>query len=202
MKLYYAPGACSLVPHMVLEEGGFSYDSEAVDLTTKKTASGTDFNAINTKGYVPALILDDGQILTEVSAVIQYLADQVPEKNLAPKSGTLERVRLQEWLSFISTELHKNFSPLYNPAASQDMKDAAIATLSNRFDFVVNHLKDNDYLLGSDYSIADTYLFTVLSWAGFVELDLSPWPALGEYSNRIGGRPAVLSALRNEGLIE
>jgi glutathione S-transferase len=202
MKLYFTPGACSLAPHFVLEEGGFCYETEAVDLATKETATGEDFMAINAKGYVPALMLDDGQLLTEVSAVLQYLADQVPEKELAPKPGTLERVRLQEWLSFIATELHKNFSPLYNPDASEDWKKAATELIKKRFDFIVAKMGGDDHLMGESYSIADAYLFNVLSWCGFAEMDLSPWPSLQEYMGRIGERPAVQAVLKAEGLLE
>ncbi len=202
MKLYYAPGACSLAPHIVLEEGGFTYETEKVDLHgSKKTESGKDFNQINPKGYVPALVLDDGQLLTEGPAINQYLADRVPEKKLAPPSGTMERHRLQEWLTFLGTELHKSFSPLFNPAASEDWKNAARAMLDRRLEYVAQYLGGKKYLVGNDFTVADAYLFTILGWGQYVNLDIGKWPVLKEYHGRIFQRPAVQAVLRAEGLI-
>jgi len=202
MKLYYAPGACSLAPHIVLEEGGFTYESEAIDLRgNRKTQSGKDFSEINPKGYVPTLVLDDGQVLTEGPAINQYLADRVPEKKLAPPNGSMERYRLQEWLTFLGTELHKSFSPLFNPAASDDWKKASMETLDRRLSYVAQQLGSKQFLVGDNFTIADAYLFTILGWGQYVGLDIGKWPALKDYHGRIFMRPAVQAALRAEGLI-
>lgn len=200
MKLYIKAGACSLSPHIVLEESGLEYEIESVDLATKVTEQGKDFLAINPKGYVPALLLDSGDILTEGAAIVQYLADRVPEKKLAPANGTFERYRLQSCLSFIGTELHKSFSPFFNPASGDVWKDAAKANLENRLDYVDQQLAGKDYLLGEDFSVADAYLFTVLNWADFIKLDLGKWPTLIAYRERIAKRPAVQVVLKDEGL--
>lgn len=202
MKLYYAPGACSLAPHIVLEEGGFTYESEAIDLRgNRTTSSGKDFSEINPKGYVPTLVLDDGQVLTEGPAINQYLADRVSEKKLAPPNGSMERYRLQEWLAFISTELHKSFSPLFNPAASDDWKKASMETLDRRLTYIAQQLGSKQFLVGDNFTIADAYLFTVLGWGQYVGLDIGKWPALKEYHGRIFMRPAVQATLKAEGLI-
>ncbi|MBH1962388.1 MAG: glutathione transferase GstA [Rhodocyclales bacterium] len=202
MKLYYAPGACSLAPHIVLEEGGFTYESEAIDLRgNRTTSSGKDFSEINPKGYVPTLVLDDGQVLTEGPAINQYLADRVPEKKLVPPNGSMERYRLQEWLAFISTELHKSFSPLFNPAASDDWKKASMETLDRRLTYIAQQLGSKQFLVGDNFTIADAYLFTVLGWGQYVGLDIGKWPALKEYHGRIFMRPAVQATLKAEGLI-
>ena len=200
MKLFYKPGACSLSPHIVLEESGLPYESESVDLKTKVTASGADFLAINPKGYVPALLLDSGELLTEGPAIVQYLADQVPAMRLAPANGTLERYRLQSWLTFIGTELHKSFSPFFNPAAGDDWKAIARANLERRLAYTDAQLAGNSYLLGEDFTVADAYLFTVLSWAKFIKLDLAQWPNLATYQARVAARPKVQAALKAEGL--
>lgn len=202
MKLYYSPGACSLSPHIVLREAGFDVALEKVNLRTKETASGADFAAINPKGYVPALALDDGELLTEGPAIVQYVADLVPERKLAPPAGTLARARLQEWLTFIGTELHKSFSPLFNPAASDDMRDAARANLARRLPIVAAALDTKPYLLGDAFSVADAYLFTVLGWTGLVNVDITPWPSLGAFAERVRARPAVQAALKAEGLLK
>ncbi len=202
MKLYYAPGVCSLSPHIVLREAGFDVTLEKVNLRTKELASGGDYSAINPKGYVPALQLDDGEVLTEGPAIIQYVADLVPEKQLAPPCGTLARARLQEWLTFIGTELHKNFSPLFNPAATDDMKNAARALLARRLPIAAAALEAKPYLLGDTFSVADAYLFTVLGWTGFVGVDIGAWPSLGTFVERIQARPAVQAALKAEGLLK
>jgi glutathione S-transferase len=200
MKLYYSPGACSLSPHIVLNEGGFSYDTERVDLASGKTETGADYRAVNPNGYVPALLLDDGQVLTEGPAIVQYLADRVPEKRLAPPAGTMERYRLMEWLNFISTELHKDFGALFNPQAPEEWKMAVKAQLAQRIGHVSQRLEGKTYIMGDDFTVADAYLFTVLGWGQYVGLDLSPWPMLAAYLGRVAARPAVQAALKAEGL--
>ena len=200
MKLYYTPGACSLAPHIVLREGGFKFDLEKVDLAAKQTETGADFRAVNPKGYVPALQLDDGQILTEASVIVQYLADQKPRRHLAPSLKTPERYRMMEWLNFISTEIHKTFSPMFDPTCPQDLRDKLVARLSGRFDYLAQTLDGKSFLLGADFSVADAYLFTILNWSNFVKIDLGKWPALQEYQKRVADRPAVKKALKAEGL--
>ncbi|MFZ2386593.1 glutathione transferase GstA [Malikia spinosa] len=202
MKLYYSPGACSLSPHIALREAGLNFELVQVDLATKKTASGQNYLEINPAGYVPCLQLDDGRTLTEGPAILQYVADQVPGKLLAPANGSFERYHLQQWLNFISTELHKSFSPLFNPAASEDWKNAVRQTIAARLGVVATRFEDAPYLLGDSLSVADIYLFVVLGWAAYVNLDLSPWPALQAFMGRVGGREAVQAALRAEGLIK
>ncbi|MCE1163423.1 MAG: glutathione transferase GstA [Thiomonas sp.] len=198
MKLYFSPGACSLSPHIVLHELGLPHDGVKVDLKSKQTSDGRDFRAINPKGYVPTLELDDGTILTEGPAIVQYLADRKPELNLAPANGTLARYQLQEWLNFISTELHKQFSPLFNPASSADLVAAQKAKLADRFALIAQTLDKQDYLLPTGFSVADPYLYTVMSWAGYVGVDLSPWPALARYKTRMEARPGVAATLAAE----
>jgi glutathione S-transferase len=201
MKLYYAPGACSLSPHIVLCELGLPHVLEKVDLATHRTEAGVDFNTINPKGYVPVLELDDGQLLTEGPAIIQFLAEQKPEAGLLPPAGSLARTRVQEWLTFIGTELHKNFSPLFNPAASADWKAAGLANIERRFSLLEKTLTAQDYLTGANFCVADAYLFTVISWTFYQKIDLAPWPALVAYYARVKARPGVQEALRSEGLI-
>lgn len=201
MKLFYKAGACSLASHIVLQESGLPFEIEAVDLKTKITASGADFTKINAKGYVPALLLDNGELLTEGPAIMQYVADQVPAKHLAPLADAMARYRLQGWLTFIGTELHKNFSPFFNPAAGSDWKAAAMANLERRLAYVAQHVDDKQFLLGDEFSIGDAYLFTVLGWAKHIDLDLGKWPALGAYQARVGAREGVQKALKAEGLI-
>lgn len=202
MKLYYAPGACSLASHIALAESGLAFSVEKVNLreTPHRTESGADFAAINPKGYVPALVLDGGELLTEGAAILQYVADQAPERGLAPANGTLARYRLQEWLNFIATEIHKSFGPMWNPQSSQEVKDATWAKLSARFDWIVGELGEQDYLLGA-FSVADAYLFTCLNWTSFLKIELTPWPALVAYQTRIAARPAVQQTLKDEGLL-
>lgn len=202
MKLYYKPGACSLSPHIVLREAGLAFELELVDLATKKTGSGGDYLGLNPKGYVPALALDDGQLLTEGPAILQYLADRVPEKRLAPPAGTMERYRLQELLNFIATELHKGFNPLFNPKAPEEWKVVVRELLAKRIEIVARQLAGRDYLMGDGFTVADAYLFTVLNWANFAKLDLSSWPVLKTYSARVAARPAVKAALVAEGLVK
>ena len=202
MKLYYSPGACSLSPHIVLLEAGLPFTVEKTNLKSKKTEQGTDYLTINPKGSVPALQLDDGQVLTEGPAIVQYLADQKPESGLAPRAGTMERYRLMEMLNFISSELHKNFSPVFNPQASEDWKKAALETLAKRFDWLSARLAEKKFLLGDAFTVADAYLFTVLSWTRHAGIDLAKWPVLEAYQARVGHRPKVQEALKAEGLIK
>jgi glutathione S-transferase len=202
MKLYFSPGACSLSPHIVLREAGLDFSLERVDIRGRKTASGADYLAVNPKGYVPALELKDGTVLTEGPAIVQFLADLAPDRQLAPANGTLERYQLIEWLNFISTELHKSFSPLFRPGSTEDMKEAARASLAQRLGWVAQRLEGRDYLMGSQFTVADAYLFTVLGWAGRVNFDLSPWPVLNAYAQRVGSRTAVQQAMREEGLLK
>ena len=201
MKLFLKPGSCSLASHIVLEEIGRPYDTETVDLAKKLTASGADFWAINPKGYVPALLLADGDLLTEGPAILQYLADLAPELHLAPANGSKARYQLQSWLTFIGTEVHKNFSPFFNPAATPEMKDLARANLQRRLGYVNDQLAGRDFLMGDTFSVADAYLFTVVGWAKFVQLDLSAWPHLIAFQGRVAARPATQRALKAEGLI-
>lgn len=200
MKLYLSPGVCSLSPHIVLEELGIPHETESVNLKTKTTASGANFLAINPKGYVPALQLDGGEVITEGPAIVQYLADLKPEAKLAPANGTLARYHLQSWLTFIGTELHKNFSPFFNPAAPDEMKAIARANIERRLAHVNEQLEGRQHLMGDDFSVADAYLFTVLGWARIIKLDLAPWPNVVAYQARVAARPAVQRALKAEGL--
>lgn len=202
MKLYFTPGACSLAVHIALREAGLPFELDKVDLGAKKAASGEDFLKVNPKGYVPALKLADGNVLTEVAVLLQYVADQKPESGLAPKHGTIEHYRLQEWLNFIATEVHKGFSPLWNPKASDEVKETAKAGLARRFELLDAHFASKPFLLGEQFSIADIYLFTVLSWANFVKLDLSKWANLGQFLGRVATREKVQEALKAEGLTQ
>ena len=202
MKLYYAKGACSLSPHIVLIEAGLPYTLEKVDMGSKKTDQGADYLTINNKGAVPALQLDDGKILTEGPAVVQYLADLKPESGLAPRAGTFERYQLMEILNYITSEVHKSFSPLFNPASTADMKANAKTTLDKKFEWLTAFLDGKTFLLGNNFTVADAYLFTVLSWTSHVGIDLGKWPALSAYHSRIAQRPKVQQALREEGLLK
>ncbi|MGH7840754.1 MAG: glutathione transferase GstA [Candidatus Binataceae bacterium] len=201
MKLFYSPGACSLSPHIVLKEAGINCELEQVDLKTKKTKGGADFNAINPKGYVPTLVLDNGKTLTEGPAIVQYLADLKPASGLAPAAGTFERYRLQEALNFISTELHKGFSPLFNPATPDETRKSAVAAVSGRFAAIDRDLgKGGPFLLGSQFTVADAYLFVMTTWTSYVKIDLGQWPNVKAYSGRVAARPKVQEALKEEGL--
>ena len=201
MKLYYAPGACSLSPHIALCEAGLSYELVTVDIQKKTTENEGDFFKINPYGYVPALELDNGELLIEGSAIVQYIADQVPDKKLAPIAGSIERYRLQEWLSFISTELHKGLGVLFNPALPDNARDFFKDNFANRLNVLVSKLADKPYLMGDGYTVVDAYLYTVLSWCPHVDFDLSPWPLLQAYQDRISARDAVQKALDEEGLL-
>lgn len=202
MKLYYAPGACSLSPHISLHEAGADFEIVRVDTKTHRTETGADYKAVNPKGYVPALVLESGEVVTEGAAVVQYIADRFPAAKLAPENGTLARTRLQEQLNFISSELHKAFSPLFDPTASPDAKEAATLQVAKRLTHVESLLADGrPYLLGEVFSVADAYLFTVVNWSSGTGIALMQWPHLAAYMQRIGTRPAVRSAMRAEGLV-
>lgn len=200
MKLYYTPAACSLSPHIALREAGLAFDMTRVDLATGKTETGVDFATVNPSGYVPVLVLDDGSLLMEGPAIVQYVADRAPEKMLAPPNGTLERYRLQAMLNFIATELHKAFGPLFNPAAGDDWKNASRTQIAARFDHVQAQLK-GPYLFGEQFTVADAYLFTVLGWGKYCDIDIAKWPKLAEFAARVARRPAVQEALKAEGLV-
>jgi glutathione S-transferase len=200
MKLYFAPGACSMAPHIVLREAAYTFDLEGVDLATKQTASGEDYTRINPKGYVPALRLDNGEVLTEVAVVLQYLADQKPESGLAPKTGTMERYRLMEWLNFVSSEIHKQFAPFFNPKITAEWKANQLDLLGRRFDYLTERLTGKSYVMGNQLTVADAYLFTVLSWSALLKVDLGKWPRLQDYITRMADRPAVKEAMSAEGL--
>jgi glutathione S-transferase len=200
MKLFYSPGACSLSPHIVLLEAGLPFTVEKTDLKTKKTETGSDYYAINSKGAVPALQLDDGRVLTEGPAIVQYLADQKPESGLAPRAGTFERYQLMEILNYITSELHKGYSPLFNPKISADWKASAMANLGKKFDWLSGFLGSKTFLMGAAFSVADAYLFTVLRWSERVGVDLAKWPVLTAYRARVAERPKVQEALKAEGL--
>jgi glutathione S-transferase len=201
MKLYYAPGACSLSPHIVAREAGIALELERVDLGTNphRTETGADFTAINPKGYVPALRLDDGQLLTEGPAIVQYLADLAPASRLAPAAGTVERYRLQEWLTFIGTELHKMFSPwLFHPEHGEQAAEVARAKIAQRFAFLDAHLAEQPYLLGPGFTAADAYAFTIVGWARLMHIDLAAFAHLQRYMDRIAARPKVREAMQLE----
>jgi glutathione S-transferase len=202
MKLYYAPGACSLSPHIVLLEAGLPFTLEKVDFKTKKTEKGTDYLTINSKGSVPALQLDDGRVLTEGPAVVQYLADQKPDSGLAPRAGAFERYQLMEILNYITSEVHKGFSPLFNPETSAEAKATAKTGLAKKFDWLSGFLGSKTHVMGNTFTVADAYLFTVLSWTGHVGIDLTKWPVLAAYHSRIAQRPKVQQALKEEGLLK
>jgi glutathione S-transferase len=198
MKLYFAPEACSLSPHIVLEELGLPFTLVKVDTKTKKTADGRDFLAVNPKGYVPVLELDNGERLTEGPAIVQYLADLKPGAKLAPPNGTFERTRLQEWLNFISTEIHKTYSPMFNAALPEAAKSIFRDKLMQRYAFVAATLDKQDYLLGSRFTVADAYLFVVTRWATHFDIDVDRWPALAQFMERVAARASAITALQTE----
>lgn len=200
MKLYYSPGACSLSPHIALKEAGLPFDLVKVDLKAKTLADGGDYKTVNPKGQVPALALDNGEVLTEGPVIVQMIADKAPAAKLAPPNGTPERYRLQEWLNFISTELHKSFSPLFQPALSDDTKQFFKDRIMSRLAHVNDALAGKDYLTGSSFSVADGYLFTILRWAEGMKLDISALKNLAAYKARVAARPKVQEALVAEGL--
>ena len=202
MKLYYSPGTCSLSPHIVLREAGLAFEAVKAPTKTHQLDDGTDYYTINPLGYVPMLELDDGTRLREGPAITQYLADLAPTKNLAPANGTLPRYRLQEWLTFIGTELHQKFSPLFNPALGDDAKKVFRDRLASRFAWLNGELEGKQYLLGQNFSVADAYLFTVTNWAKPMAIDLTPYPKLLSWRERVAARPAVQEAMKAEGLLK
>ncbi len=202
MKLYYSPGACSLSPHIVLHEAGLPFEIALASTKTHQLADGTDYYSINPKGYVPLLELDNGERLSEGPAIVQYIADQVPASGLAPANGTMARYRLQEWLNFITSELHKSFSPLFTPGMPEQAKAMSRDKLMGRFTWVDGQLAGKNYLMGDGFTVADAYLFTVAGWGKHVGLDLSGLQNLGAYLGRVAARPAVQAALKAEGLLK
>lgn len=202
MKLYYSPGACSLSPHIALQEAGLAYTPVLASTKSHKLQDGTDYYTINPLGYVPVLELDNGERLREGPAIVQYIADQVPDKQLAPANGTLARYRLQEWLTFIGTELHKGFSPLFNPATPEDYKPLVRERLLQRLQWVDGQLAGKQYLMGEQFTVADGYLFTVTNWTQPTKLDISGLANLAAYRERVGARPAVQAAMKAEGLLK
>jgi glutathione S-transferase len=201
MKLYYSPGACSLAPHIALVESGLPFTAVKVDLRTHKLADGTDYYTINPKGYVPLLELPDGDRLSEVAVILQYVADRKPG-TIAPAFGTMERYHVMEWLNFVATEVHKQFAPFFYPTTPDATKEAQRAKLATRFDLVTKTLAAQPYLTGETFTVADAYLFTVVNWAGNLKIDLAPWPALQAFQARVAARPKVREAMKAEGLIK
>ncbi|RCL02093.1 MAG: glutathione S-transferase [Candidatus Tokpelaia sp. JSC189] len=200
MKLFYTPGACSLAPHIVLYEACLEFDSVKVSLKDHTTEDGINFYQINPLGYVPLLVLDDGGQLTEGPAIVQYLADQAPEKNLAPSNGTIARYRLQSLLNFISSELHKGYSPLFNPATPKEYKSIAIEKLKNRYNWIEEKLDTSPWLTGGNFTVADVYLFVVTNFAKVVKVDLTSFVNLSSFMQRVNARSAVQAALKAESL--
>jgi glutathione S-transferase len=202
MKLYYSPGACSLSPHIVLRESGLAFTPVLASTKTHKLADGTDYYTINPKGYVPLLELDNGERLTEGPVIVQYVADQAPDKKLAPPAGTMARYRVMEWLNFITSELHKGFSPLFNAAFPEDGKAIYRTKVKDRLTWVNQQLEGKSYLMGNDFTVADAYLFTVAGWGKHVGVDISGLNNLTAYMARVAARPAVQEALKAEGLLK
>ena len=202
MKLFFSPGACSLSPRIALLEAGIPFSTQKVDTKTKQLDGGGDFWAINGKGYVPLLQLDNGEYLSEGPAIVQYIADQKPESGLAPKAGSMERYRLQEMLNFITSEIHKGFSPLFDATLAPEVKQVFKDKLGKRFDWLTTQLQGKNYLMGENFTVADGYLFTVLNWGQWVGIDIAKWPVLAAYQARVSARPKVQEALKAEGLIK
>jgi len=202
MKLYYLTGACSLASAIALLEAGLKFELVKVDRKTRKAADGLDYNEVNPKGYVPALALYNGEVLTENVAVLQYIADRNPAAKLAPAAGTLERYRLMEWLSFINSEIHKSFSPLFRAEAHEAVKEYARANLNKRLDYAERALGSKPYLMGEQFTVADAYLFVVLGWGAHVDVDIGRWPQLKRLHDRVGARPRTIEALKSEGLVK
>jgi glutathione S-transferase len=200
MKLYYFTGACSLASNIALRDAGLKFELVKVDRHTRKAADGLDFNEVNPKGYVPALALDSGEVLTENVTVLQYIADRNPGAKLAPAAGTMERYRLMEWLSFINSEIHKSFSPLFRQDAPEGVKQYARKNIETRLEYLQRALGTKKFLMGEQYTVADAYLYTVLSWGRHVDIDLGRWPQVKRYLEGIGTRPNVIEALKSEGL--
>jgi len=202
MKLYFTPGACSMSPHIALREAGLVFTPVKVNLKDHRLDDGSDFYAVNAKGYVPVLELDDGTRLTERPALVQYIADQAPASKLAPANGTLARYQQQEWLSFITSELHKQYSPLFDPTTTDEVKGKQRDKIAKRYDWIVEQIGSNDYLTGSTFTVADAYLFTVTNWAKGVGIDVSRWPVLQAFMKRVAARPRVQETMKAEGLIK
>ena len=202
MKLYYSPGACSLSPHIALLEAGLPYDLVKVDVRAKKLENGDDYLKINPKGQVPALGLDNGELLTEGPVIVQMIADKASGKNLAPAHGSVERYRLQEWLNFITTELHKNFSPLFNPTIPDEVKKFFTDRIIGKFKYADSQLSSRDYLMGKQFTVADGYMFVMLAWADRMKIDLSAMKNLMAFKERVAARPNVQAALKMEGLLK
>lgn len=200
MKLYYSPGACSLAPHIVLREAGLDFSFEKVDTATRRTAAGRDYLSINPNGYVPALEIEAGLVLTEGPAIMQFIADKAPGAQLAPGAGSLERYQLQSWLNFITAEIHKGFSPLFKPAMPDAAKALFVEQLGQRFDHVERHLAQHDYLVGERFTVADAYLFVTTNWAGYLGISLARWPGIEAFRARVAARPAVQAAMAAESL--
>jgi glutathione S-transferase len=202
MKLYYFSGACSLASNIALREAGLPFELVKVDRRTRKAADGLDFNEVNPKGYVPALALDNGEVLAENVAVLQYIADRNPASKLAPAAGTMERYRLVEWLAFISSEIHKNFSPLFRDDTPEETRQHLRRVLSARLDYLSRAIGNRPFLMGEQFTVADAYLFTVLGWSRHLDFDLAKWPLVQRYMERVGARPQVTEALKAEGLVK
>jgi len=198
MKLYYAPGACSLCPHIVLLEASLAAEAVQVNLKTHQLLDGSDYYAINERGYVPLLELDDGERITENAAIVQYLADRAPDRGLLPPAGTLERTRVQEWLAFVGSELHKGFSPLFNPAVPEEVKPVFKKKLVDRFRWVDGQLAGKSYLMGETFTVADAYLFVITGWAGRMGVDIAGLENLAAHQARMRQRPGVQAALQAE----
>ncbi|MEO8171404.1 MAG: glutathione transferase GstA, partial [Oxalobacteraceae bacterium] len=201
-KLYYSPGACSMATHIVAREAGHTFDLEKVDIPNKKTADGGDYWKVNPKGYVPALMLDDGQVLTEVGVICQYLADQKPESGLVPEFGTIARYHQMEALNFAATEIHKQIGALFNPQLTPEMKEVQIGTIARRFNALEKMLDGKPYIMGDTFSAADAYLFTVLNWTKIHKIDVSKWPNIQAYIARVAERPKVQETMKAEGLLK
>jgi len=201
MKLYYAPGACSLSPHIVAREAGIPIQLQKVNTKDKSMEGGGDFWQVNPRGYVPVLELDNGERLTEGPAIVQYLADQKPDSGLAPKPGSLERYRLQEWLNFLTSEVHKQFSPLFKPNTPEDYKPIAKQNIATRFDWLDKQLAGKDYLLGKQFTVADAYLFVLTNWTKPTQIDLAKWPNIQAFNKRVAARAKVKEAMQFEGLL-
>src|SRR5258706_5767822 len=201
MKLYYSPGVCSLAPHIAMREAGIDVELKKVDLKAKQV-DGSDYKQVNGKGYVPAVTLADGSVLTECPVILQYIADQKPETGLAPKPGSAERYKLQEMLNFTTSELHKGMGTFFNPALNDGWRQAATDRLSLRLDWLAKQLQGKQYVMGDKFSVADAYVFTILNWAGPSKFDLGKWPVLQEYHKRVAARPKVQEALKAEGLVK
>lgn len=202
MKLYFSPGSCSLSPHIVLREAGLKFDLEQVNNQEKKTKSGVDYWSVNGKGQVPVLELDDGDRLTEGAVIVQYLADQKPDAKLLPAAGPMERLRVQEWLNFVASELHKVYAPIFRPTTPDAYKVLSKENLGKRLEWLNKQLTGKEYLMGDKFTVADAYLFTVLRWSQRIQLDLTSWPNVTAFMDRVAARPKVQEAMKVEGLIQ